>query len=396
MLQSLENARWEILIPLLILLALAGAWVALARRRRARQARDLEFEAYRGAVAALVTGDLEAASESLRTAARQNSGRIETYLALGRIIRRLGDPPRALRVHQSLLVRQEISSDLRLEALREAAADELAGGRCQEALALLDEVLAKRRKDREALATATEAHARLGHWEAAYEKERRLDRLEGTAHPELLARLLAARGRQLLAANDPGAARKAFKKATGEHAECTVALLGLGDAALVEGKAEKAIDAWEKILKIEPRRAEALFPRLEQAHYVLGDVDRLEGVLRRLAGERPDDPNIHLLLGRHLAKKQRPDDALGSLKRALDLDPRSLVAHRESCRLALEHGPESAREDAVRALLDALEAAPRAAPLAAAPLSPIEVLLRADERSAWSSLPAPPPAGGRR
>ncbi len=390
MLQSLDSASWEIWAPLAIFLLLAGlVGAALAARRRAARARDREFDAYRNAVGALLGGDLEAASKALRTAADQNSARIETYLSLGRIIRSLGDPERALRVHQSLLVRQGIAPGLRLEALRDAAVYEPAAGRPKEALALLDEVLAKRRKDREALAAAVEAHARLGHWEAAYENRRRFDRLDGSAQPALLARLMAARARQLLAQNDPVGARKALKKAIGAHAGSVQALLALGDAALLEGKGEKAVEAWEKILKTDPRRAAALFPRLEQAHYAIGDVDRLEAILRRLAGERPDDANAHLLLGRHLAKKQRVDDALGSLKRAIDLEPENVVAHRERCRLRLEHGPQADLEGDFRALLDALQAAPPVTPLAVGTASPLEGMLQADERRAWELIPAP-------
>lgn len=387
MLEGFDIARWEIWALLALVLLLSIIWAGLAARRRSAKARDLEFDAYRAAVAALLAGNLEAASAALRTAAKQNSSRIETYLSLGSIIRRLGDPPRALRVHRSLLVRQGIEPSERFDALREAALDELAAGHPQNALALLDEVLAKRRKDRDALAAAVEAHARLGHWEAAFENQRRLDRVEGADRGALLARLLSARGRQLLAGGDPGAARKAFKKALGVHAGSVEALLGLGDAALRDGKAEKAVEQWEKILKVDPQRAPWLFPRLEQAHFVMGDVDRLEGILRKLAGERPEDANLHLLLGRHLAKKQRVDEALGSLKQALDLDPRNLAAHVERCRLRLDQGPGTSIDADVRALLEALPVRPPEKPAAGGAPPPLEEMLRADERQAWESVP---------
>lgn len=393
MLDVAGSMGWEVW-GLLAAVVLPGALLIslVLRRRRARRARGREFEAYRAALEALLSDDLPAAASALRDAAVLNSSRVSTYLALGRIFRRLGDPERALRIHRTLLVRQEIASSLRLDALREAALDELSANRAQEALALIDEVLAKRRKDREALAAAVEAHARLGHWAAAYEIQRRIDRVTKTAHPALLARLLAAEARQRLAQNDPAAAKKALKKALGAHAESIDALLALGDAELLSGKSERAIESWEKILRIESGRTPALFARLEQAFFQLGDVERLEELLRRLITGRPNDANLQLLLGRHLAKKQRADDALGALKQAIDLDPANLAARRAWGQFRMEHGGEDSLETDYQSLLEALPVSSAESVSAPRPAAPLEAMLHQDESGAWARGPAEPPA----
>jgi lipopolysaccharide biosynthesis regulator YciM len=349
----LDYTHWQIWGAATALLLLAIFWILL-RRRRAGEAQAREFEGYREAVKALLAEDLDAAIAALRTAAEANSGRVSTYLALGRIFRRKGEPDRALRVHRSLSVRQGLPAANRLEALREAALDELAANRPQQALSLLDEVLAKQRKDRESLEAAARAHVRLEHWEAAYDLHRRIDRLTKRPRSDLLARLLAARARQLLMEGDPGAARKILKKALGLHAESVDALMVLGDVHLAEGKAGRAIESWEKILDLEPRWVAVLASRLEQAFFHLGDVDRLEGLLRRLTSRRPRDPVPHLVLARHLVKKQRADDALGALKTAIDLDPSGIAARRERGRIQLEHGFGVSYESEFADLLKAL------------------------------------------
>lgn len=396
MLDALGSMGWEIAGPLALAALLAVILLALVLRRRSARARGREFQGYREAVEALLSDNLQGAASALRDAADMNSSRVSTYLALGRIFRRLGDPERALRIHRTLTVRQEIEPGLRLDALRESALDEIAANRPEQALALLDEVLAKRRKDPRALAAAVDAHARLGHWEAAYENQRRLDRAARRAQPALLARLLAARGRQLLAEDDAAGARKILKKAAGVDAGNVDALLALGDAALMAGKTDRAIKSWEKILEAEPGRATALFPRLEEAFFRLGNVDRLEELLRRLVADRPGDANMHLLLGRHLAKKQRADDALGVLKQAIDLDPANLPARRAWGQLRMDHGGEASIESDYRSLIEALpedlSVAPADRVSSARDGSPLEAMLQKDERAAWARPPSEPPA----
>jgi lipopolysaccharide biosynthesis regulator YciM len=387
----LDYTRWEIwgaATALLLFLIL----LILLRRRRSGEAQAREFDAYRDAVKALLAEDLDAAIAALRGAAEANSGRVSTYLALGRIFRRKGEPDRALRVHRSLSVRQGLPAPSRLEALREAALDELAANRPQEALSLLDEVLAKHRKDRETLEAAAQAHARLEHWEAAYELHRRLDRITKQPRPGLLARLLAARARQLLSEGDHGAARKTLKKALGLHAESVDALMVLGDVRLAEGKAGRAIESWEKILELEPRWVAVLAPRLEQAFFKLGDVDRLEGLLRQLTARRSRDPVPHLVLARHLVKKQHADDALGALKTAIDLDPSGIAARRERGRIQLEHGFGVSYESEFADLLKALPEDPPALRCTRCGAPSDEPALICEACGAWDTVQLDAPA----
>jgi lipopolysaccharide biosynthesis regulator YciM len=382
----MSDLSWEFWGSIAAASLLIVLLVAIVIRRRRGKAQAREQSAYREAVKALLADDLESASEALRTAAETNSSRVSTYLALGRLFRRMGDPERALQVHRAVTVRQGIPNALRLESLRESAADDLAADRPSEALSLLDEVLAKNRKDQQALETAAEAHLRLEHWEAAYEMHRRIDRITKQSRPVLLARLLAARGQQLLSAGDLSAARKVFKKALGIDGENVDVLIGQGDVNLAEAKAERAIECWEKILEKEPRWIEILTPRLEQAYYKLGDLDRLEELLRTLVSRRPGDAGIHLVLARHQAKKHRNDDALGALKQTLDLDPANIAARQVRGRILLDEPSGVNFETEYEELLGALPAEPSALRCRRCGAPSTEPSLRCHGCGAWDSV----------
>jgi len=354
---ALANVRWEVAA------AVAGVLVAVLagmiwRRRRSGGKLRGEFDAYADALRALLSDDLDQAVRSLTRAAEINSDRGGTYLALGRLLRRRGEFDRALRLHRNLSVRPGLPVDLKLESEREAARDELEAKRPREALALIDALIEKHRKDPELLEMAEQAHVALGEWNAALDVGRRLDRATGEARPALRAHLLAESGRQLVAEGDLPAAKKALQKAIDAHPESVEAIAALGEAYLAEAKPKKAVGTWERILDLDPRWILWLAPRLEQACFETGEVERLELLIRRQIGRLPNNVGLQLLLARHLAKMHRLEDALGALKQAVDLAPGSAPARRERVRLLLERGSGSDFEAEVEALIETLPADP--------------------------------------
>jgi lipopolysaccharide biosynthesis regulator YciM len=354
---ALANVRWEIVAACAGVLALAAAiW---RRRRSGGKLRD-EFDAYAETLRALLRDDLDPAVRALTRAAEINSDRAFTYLALGQLLRQRGEFGRARRIHESLSVRPGLSADLRLEAQRETARDELLASRPREALARIHPLLEKHRKDPALLSMAEEAHLGVGEWDAALDAGRRLDRVTGRARPALRAHLLTEHGRQLVAEGDLPAAKKVLQKAIDACPESAEALTALAEVYLAEAKPKKAIETWERVLDLDPRWIAWLTPRLEQACFEAGQVERLEPLIRKEIGRRPGEVGLHLLLARHLAKKQRLEDALGALKQAVDIAPDSATVRRERVRLLLERGGGADFEAEVDALIRALPADPPA------------------------------------
>jgi lipopolysaccharide biosynthesis regulator YciM len=333
--EALANSGWEIGAAVAVALALGALLFWLARRGRRGGKLQRELDAYADGLASLSRDDVAAAIRALSRAAEINSERGATYLALGRLLRRQKEYGRALQVHQGLALRPDLPSALRRESHREAARDELEAGRPARALEIVQPLLEKDRRDPELLVLAADTYVLLARWEDAYEAHRRLDQVTGKSRPALLAHLLAARGRALIAEGNLSAARKILQKAIDVHPGSADALASLGDAYLAEAKPRRAIEAWEKIGDLDPRWMIWLAPRLEQGYYQTGEVEKLEILLRRMIGRRPEEAALHLVLARHLAKQGRLDDALGVLKQAVDLVPASLPIRRERARLLL-------------------------------------------------------------
>jgi hypothetical protein len=124
-------------------------------------------------------------------------------------------------------------------------------------------------------------------------------------------------------------------------------------------------------------------------------VDRLEVLLRRLTSRRADDPVPHLVLARHLVKKQRADDALGTLKQAIDLDPSGIAARRERGRIQIEHGFGVSYESEYADLLKALPEDPPALRCTRCGAPFTEPALLCEACGAWDSIRLDAPAPER-
>jgi tetratricopeptide (TPR) repeat protein len=85
----------------------------------------------------------------------------------------------------------------------------------------------------------------------------------------------------------------------------------------------------------DPHNTEAAIG-LTNLYMKSGRLGEAEPLLRRLAGERPNDAGIHLQLGRVLAAQGKKDDAIAEIQTALKLAPADSDAQRDLAELLVE------------------------------------------------------------
>src|SRR5277367_5901179 len=131
-------------------------------------------------------------------------------------------------------------------------------------------------------------------------------------------------------------------------------------AGLLHEKQKEFSDAeaeYKKALALDPQSTN---PQTSQAVIGLtniymksGRLADAEPLLRRLAGERPNDAGIHLQLGRVLAAQGKKEDAITEFQTALKLAPADAGAQREIADFYSSSGKNDLAETAYRALLKA-------------------------------------------
>jgi lipopolysaccharide biosynthesis regulator YciM len=313
-------------------------------------------EAFRSALGALLEDDLDGAEQALAAIVQADSTQVEVYLALGQLYRRRGEIGRAIRIHQNLLLRGDLSLEHRERALRGLARDFKKGGFLQRAISAFEELRDRRPRDPEALAALVRLRADVRDFDAAFEAQRRLARAtreDGTAAE---ARLWLEQSEALVAEGRNDAARRALGKCLRCDPQRAAAWLKLGELEAERGKHKKALAAWKKALACDRRLADRIYPRLETAWAALGDARRFEEELRAELAARPEDAEARLALARTLAARGDGAAALAELDALVERAPERLDVRAARARILLGYGRDAEAAKAMAELLDALDA----------------------------------------
>jgi tetratricopeptide (TPR) repeat protein len=106
---------------------------------------------------------------------------------------------------------------------------------------------------------------------------------------------------------------------------------------------------YKKVLAIDTHSTDAAIG-LTNIYMKSGRLADAEPLLRRLAGDRPDDSGLHLQLGRVLVAQKKNDDAIAEFQAALKASPKDADAERELADLYAAAGKNDLAETAYRPL----------------------------------------------
>ena len=312
----------------------------------------------RSALHRVLAGDLPGAEAELAEAARLDSSSTDVYLALANLYRLRGDIGRAIQIHQNLLLRQDITDELRREALLGLALDFRAGGFLKRAAASFQDLLQLEPENLPALFALERIKIESGDWEGAIATRGRIGARDPVTR-KVLAHLHVGHGRARAARGADAEAKRAFKRALAQDPDCAEAYVALGDQRVRESSWKKASGFFRRALGLHPAIGRLLYPRLWEAHTQQGDLAGLEGLLREQLDASPDDPEATLWLARTLAALGRADEALTALRRMLDRDSSQLAVHAEIGRILLHEQRDAEAKKALEELLERLPTEPR-------------------------------------
>ena len=339
----------------------------------------------RSALHLVLAGDLPAAEAQLAEAARVDSSSSDVYLALANLYRLRGDIGRAIQIHQNLLLRPDISDELRRESLLGLALDFRAGGFLKRAAASFEDLLRLEPENLQALRALERIRIESGDWEGAVQIRNQIGARD-PATAKVLAHLWTGHGRSRAARGIEVEARRAFKRAVAQDPDCAEAYVALGDQRFREGSTKKAIGLFRRALGLHPAIGRLLYPRLYEAHEKLRDLPALEQLLRDRLEAEPDDSDAALWLARAVAAQARADEALAHLRRLLDRAPAQLALHAEIGRVLLRENRDSEAKKAFEELLERLPTEPRALACRGCGAQDVELHFRCPQCGEWDSF----------
>ena len=300
-----------------------GSWID---RRKAR-----ESPHYILGLNFLVSDQLDLAIEELTIAAGTDADALEIHLLLGNLYREKGQVTRAIQMHQQLLQRPKLTKLEHANVLLCLGLDFRRGGFVDRALEAFNEVLRFDGDNQYALLNLEKLHEEQQQWQEAYVIRQRLAALADDAqkpkHQAILAFLETQLGLRALSDTEPTTARSRFESAIELDAGAIPAYLNLGDMQRREGQLDEALATWKRVIQIAPDRAYLVFDRIESVASEQGDRERFPTLCHRLIDANPQDWRARLALGRHLATRGQPSEALDVLFDSLVHNPHSLSIH---------------------------------------------------------------------
>lgn len=311
--------------------------------RRAREQSDAAGGAESGlrrSLLAALDGDLDAAERELSAIVRRDSTDFHAFVGLARIYRKRGELGRAISMHQTLVLRRDLSHDERALALLELATDFRVGGFEERAVAAFEEVLEYESDNVAALDALVALAAERGDYDRALKLLRRWERVRKQRDPAVECDLLVRKAQARLEAGKAGEARKAIRRALRRRPEDVEALILLGDIEAERGKNDRACKVWRQVADGKPGDAERVYGKLAGVYGALGRTRDYESVLRGRLDADPDDLGARLALARHLVASGEQEGAVTELRRALDRDGKSVRVHVALGRLLLTIGRE--------------------------------------------------------
>lgn len=268
----------------------------------------------------LVNEDADKAIEVFTRLMEVDNETVETHLALGDLFRRQGEVDRALKIHQNLVARPNLSPQHRNQACYELARDYLRAGVLDRAENLYRDLAEQGIYLERCLTGLVSIYEQERDWERAIEISRRLEAVQGHNLRPVIAQYLCELTDECLRRKEHEAALGYLRRALSEHPECVRASIMEGRIEEQNGNYGKAMKAYQRVAKQDIEFIGEVIAPLERCYQAQSDEDgwreQLVQFMRRYEGSAP-----RVALARQLVREGREREAVDELVGYLEAHP---------------------------------------------------------------------------
>ncbi|MDN5923501.1 MAG: lipopolysaccharide assembly protein LapB [Xanthomonadales bacterium] len=271
------------LLFLLLPLAAWSGWY-LARRgseRSSARVNELSSSYFRG-LNYLLNEQPDKAIEVFLKLAEYNRDTVETHFALGNLFRRRGEVDRAIRLHQHLISRPNLSDPMKTVALLELGEDYMRAGLLDRAETLFADLVAIEAHAPSALKHLVAIYQHERDWHKAIDHARRLEKMSSESQGAEIAQFYCELAEQSSQHGASVEARNYIDQAFASQADCVRAHMLSGRLLAAEGRSEDAVEAYERAALCDVEFVPEILPQLLDGYARSQQMDRAEQFLRDL------------------------------------------------------------------------------------------------------------------
>lgn len=260
---------WLLAFPLFFALGWLAARIDI--RQVVNESRSLP-RSYLSGLNFLLNEQQDKAIDAFIEAVKIDPQTIELHFALGNMFRRRGETDRAIRMHQNLVDREDISEDQRLQALGELGQDYLKAGLLDRAEAVFERLRDTRLSD-VAFKYLIEIYQQEKDWAKAIEIISALPETDQLQWRKEVANFHCELAAGAMANSDFDAARGELERAFELNRQCVRASILSGDLAVELGDDRGALEHWKKVERQNPVYLALVAERVMDAYRRLGQVE---------------------------------------------------------------------------------------------------------------------------
>jgi lipopolysaccharide assembly protein B len=259
------------------------------------------------------------AIDSFLEAVRIDPQTVELHFALGSLFRRRGEVDRAIRIHQSLVDREDLNAEQRLQALDELGNDFLKAG-------LLDRAetvylgLQDTDKREAANAALLEIYQQEKNWQRAIEVAKEMPQKDTLVWAKNIANFHCEIATTALAQSDFDCALDHITRALDSNRKCVRANILLGDVYVAQKRDQEAVDAWQQIGFQDPSYLALVAERLMGAYRRLGAEQKGMQLLRTYLDQYPSLDLMESVFQWEI-EREGPDAAYSLVREQLKRNP---------------------------------------------------------------------------
>jgi lipopolysaccharide biosynthesis regulator YciM len=287
---------WLLAFPLFFVLGWLAARIDI--KQVLAESRSLPAAYFKG-LNYLLHGDTNKAVEVYVDIARTHTETIELQFILGHLFRSRGELERAIRMHQRLLERKDISATQLQTAHYELALDFMKAGLFDRAEELLQELQGSNYA-REARRTLLEIYQQEKEWQKAITVAQQLRETSHTYQHEI-GQFYCELAANAILRSDAEQAAACIQSALREHRKCVRANVLAGELSFNQGLYEKAIALWEKIESQNPLYLALIARNMLTAYDKLNRQEAGTALIRGYLAKYPDLDVLDVVYERILA-----------------------------------------------------------------------------------------------
>lgn len=306
---------------LLLPLGIVLGW-ALSRRMPQPERQSLSTEQLGGLLSHLAGDDPDQAIAALTQAAEIDHSTAELHLTLGNLFRRRGEVDRAMRVHETLLTRGNLSPQLQHQVRYELAQDYLKAGLMDRAEQMFQDLAAQGLFVTQSLEQLVAVYEQGRDWKQAMEAARRLEAAKGESKRAVIAQYYCELADEARRAKNLPEALKLAQRALDTDSGSVRASLLLGALAEAAGEFAEAARFYRQAFDQDPRFLPEMLTPLQRCVEKTGDMP---GFVQFLKDVKAVSGSMLPVVAEAQLMRREGLDAMGLLSASLERQPTRAV-----------------------------------------------------------------------